>query len=177
MSNPARAETELKTKGFWHSPWLKVVLVVLALAPRLFILSQLTPSPAFTHPVMDSKVYDDWAWTLVDSWTNPEYAGPHGEAALYLEGSFYMGPLYAYFLTAVFLVFGHSMLAAHLAGILVGVGTVLLAAAIGRRLYGPKVGFIAGLVAALYPALGLYDSAMLMGVLLVFLAALALYLV
>src|SRR4030042_1857908 len=43
-----------------------------------------------------------------------------------------MGPLYAYFLTGVYLVFGHVLLLAHLAGILVGVGTVLLTAAIGR---------------------------------------------
>ncbi len=164
-------------KNFWRSPWLKVILIVAALAPRLIILSQMTQSPAFTDPVMDSEVYDDWAWTLVDSWTNPTYEGPHGEAAKYLEGSFYMGPLYAYFLTGVYLVFGHAVLLARLAGILLGVGTVLLIAAIGNRLYGPKVGFFAGLVAALYPALFLYDAAMLMSVLLVFCATLALYLV
>jgi Tfp pilus assembly protein PilF/4-amino-4-deoxy-L-arabinose transferase-like glycosyltransferase len=162
---------------FWRSPWLKVILIALALVPRLLILAQMIESPAFTDPVMDSEVYDDWAWTLVDSWTNPEYAGPHGEAAKYLEGSFFMGPLYAYFLTGVYLVFGHALLLARLAGILVGVGTVLLTAGIGNRLYGPKVGFFAGLAAALYPALFLYDAAMLMSVLLVFFATLALYLV
>lgn len=173
----APVENEPTVHPFWRSRWLVLILVVAALAPRLIILSQLTDSPAFTHPVMDSEVYDDWAWTLADSWTNPDYAGPHGEAAKYLEGSFYMGPLYAYFLTGIYLLFGHVLLLAHLAGILVGVGTVLLTAAIGRRLYGPKVGFVAGLAAALYPALFLYDSAMLMSVLLVFLATLALYLV
>ncbi|MCX7021256.1 MAG: tetratricopeptide repeat protein [bacterium] len=173
----APVKSEPTDRPFWRSRWLVLVLVVAALAPRLIILSQLTESPAFTHPVMDSEVYDDWAWTLADSWTNPDYAGPHGEAAKYLEGSFYMGPLYAYFLTGVYLLFGHLLLLAHLAGILVGVGTVLLTAAIGRRLYGPKIGFIAGLAAALYPALFLYDTAMLMSVLLVFFATLALYLV
>jgi len=159
-----------RTGGFWDSPWPKVIIVAAALLPRLLLLGALAPSEFFTEPVMDSQVYDDWAWTIVSG----EY---QGQAEHYLNGSYYMGPLYAYFLTLIFGVFGHSLLAARLVGALIGAATALLVSGIGNRLFGRKLGFAAGLAAALYPALFFYDAALLMSVLLVFLTALALYLV
>jgi len=162
--------TKNDKRTFWKSPWVWIILIAVALLPRLIVLFSMTGNEAFEHPVMDSAVYDDWAWTIASG----EY---HGQAESYLEGSYYMGPLYAYFLTAVYTLFGHAMFLVRLLGILIGVGTVLLLWATARRLYGPKLAFFVGLVTALYPAFVLYDAAMLMSVLLVFLSSLMLYLV
>ena len=158
-------------RSFFERRWLVLlILVATALVPRVIMLSSVAGDEFFADPVMDTQVYDDWSWTIVSG----EY---HGQAELYLSGSYYMGPLYAYFLVAVYSVFGHSVLAACILGVLIGVGTVLLVHGAARRLYGPKVGFFAGLVAALYPALFFYDAALLMSNLLVFLTALMLYLI
>lgn len=171
MRNPlSKLKSEPGTPFFERRLLVTLIIVAAALLPRLILLVEVAEDTFFHDPVMDSQVYDDWAWTIVSG----EY---HGEAELYLEGSYYMGPLYAYFLVLIYGLFGHSILAACIIGILIGAATALLIHRAARMLYGPVVAFFAGLVAALYPALIFYDVALLMEGLLVFFAALMLNLI
>ncbi|MEY2447004.1 MAG: hypothetical protein QOH79_480 [Acidimicrobiaceae bacterium] len=69
-------------------------------------------------------------------------------------------PLYIVYL-ALFSLVGLKGVTAHLlASALVGVLTVVIVGLVGRELAGPRVGWIAALLAALYPNLWAYDGAL-----------------
>ena len=74
---------------------------------------------------------------------------------------FTQGPLYPYFLAAVFLRFGIEYDAAALAQVLLGACNVALIFILARRVFGNPVAVIAGILAALSPNLLLYQNELL----------------
>lgn len=69
-------------------------------------------------------------------------------------------PLYPMFLAVVYLVSGYNSLHARLALSVVGSLTCVLTAAIGRDLFGRRAALLAGLIAATYPQLFIWDGFM-----------------
>ena len=67
-------------------------------------------------------------------------------------------PLYPLVLSVVSLVGGRSVLAHQTASCVLGSATVAVVALAGRRIAGPRVGLLAGAVAAFYPNLWLNDT-------------------
>lgn len=62
-------------------------------------------------------------------------------------------PLYPLVLSVFTLIGGHGWIPHHVAGALIGTGTVAVIALLGRRVAGPTAGLIAGGLAAVYPML------------------------
>ena len=78
------------------------------------------------------------------------------------QGPFWQPPLYPYFLGVIKLAFPESFYyASRLAQTLIGSLTCMLLYLVGRRLFGPSVGFIGGLIAAVYGPLIYFDARLL----------------
>jgi 4-amino-4-deoxy-L-arabinose transferase-like glycosyltransferase len=71
--------------------------------------------------------------------------------------SAYTQPLYGFFLTPIYAVFGQSWLAVGLAQVAVAVGTALLVLAVARRVVGPDAAVVAALLATLHPYVVWHD--------------------
>jgi hypothetical protein len=91
---------------------------------------------------------DEFAQTFVETGTFGFIPG---------HPSAYTQPLYGFFLTPIYALFGRSWLAVGLAQILVAIGVALLVFAIGRRVVSERVGLVAALLATLHPYLVWHD--------------------
>ena len=69
----------------------------------------------------------------------------------------YTQPLYGFFLSPIYFVFGRSWLAVGLAQTLVAVATALLVYEIGRRVTSPAAGLMGALIATLHPYIAWHD--------------------
>ena len=140
--------------------WMDVAIfagvVVIALGLRLLYVFQLRHSPMFAHPIMDELYHDQWAQAIV--------AGDR-----FVEGPYFRAPLYPWLLGAIYRVFGHGYLAPRLIQSVIGALSCGVLYLIGRRVFGRRIGLIAGLAAATYWMLIYYDGELLIPTLIVFL--------
>jgi len=120
---------------------------------------------------------------LVDNRPDPYLFSAMAESLLRGEGFAAYGsllhrrtPLYALFIAAIYAVFGVRELMVQLAQCLLFAGTCWLAQDIGRRVYSPRVGLIAGLLCAFHPSLLRYVPDFHLETLLTFLFTLSIWL-
>lgn len=135
---------------------LLVAIVLFALGLRFGYVMQLRSSPAFDHPTMDDRYFDEWAQAIAKGET-------------YLQDPYYRAPLYPAFVGMIYKVFGHSYLAPRLVQAVLGSLGCGLLFLIGRRMFGRAVGAAAGFVAAGYWMLIYFDGELLIPSLIVFL--------
>ncbi|MBW2699457.1 MAG: glycosyltransferase family 39 protein [Deltaproteobacteria bacterium] len=142
------------------------LLLFLAFALRLIHLLEVDDTPFFLQLHNDSAVYHHWAMLIsLGDWLGTSYP------------VFYQGPGYAYFLASIYTVFGEAPWWACMIQVILGTLSVGLTYELGRRLFGPATGLIAGLLAACYPMF-IFTNALLLGVtLIVFLNLLMLILI
>jgi tetratricopeptide (TPR) repeat protein len=136
--------------------FIPVLLFVLALGIRLIYLHQMRSLPYFDHPIVDAEYNDRWAAAI-------------SQGAVFQEGPYFRAPLYPYFLALIYLLFGHSYLAARLAQFLLGAGSVVLIFLLGRRIFGRTAGTVAGVLAALTGTLVYFEGELLIPALFLFL--------
>ncbi|HXV14149.1 MAG TPA: glycosyltransferase family 39 protein, partial [Candidatus Krumholzibacteria bacterium] len=146
-----------------RADWLQlgtVVGVALALRVAFYFLNRIY-NPTFYFPVMDSLYHHEWALDLVAGGT------PGTDA-------FFRGPMYPYFLAALYKMSGSSIAFAvfiqHLIGALTA-GVVYLTA---RELFSRSVSLVAGLAVALYWVLVYMEGDLLLETLFIFFNSLTL---
>ncbi len=142
-----------KNKGwvesFLSSKTLGIFLI--AMAARLFYLSQVADSPLFDSPVVDSLTYVDQARDIVG-----------GNWLGFGKGPFWQPPFYPYFLALVRLIFKDQFFwAVRLIQIVLGSLGCVLIFLISRRFFNTSVGIIASLLGALYGILIYFDCELL----------------
>ena len=143
-------------------PWL--LTFVLALAVRAAYVFAYRASPFFSHLIVDGQWHDEWAW----AWAR---------GAWNMDGhAFFRAPLYPFWLSLVYRIFGHDLLAARMIQAVVGAGTAAAIAGSAHRFGGRRAGLAAGVLAALYGALVFFDGELLIPNLLLALMAWALFL-
>lgn len=113
-------------------------LAVLALSLRLGYLFQAADSPFFDAPIVDARSYTEYAREL----TTGAWAGR--------PMPFWQAPFYPYFLAVLFSLFGENYYLPRLLQALAGTATCLIVCTLGRSVFSPTVGWLAGLGAALY---------------------------
>jgi tetratricopeptide (TPR) repeat protein len=134
---------------------------LVALIIRLVYLVGYQHNPFFADPQMDALYHDRWAAQIArGDWLGSEV--------------FFRAPLYAYFLGLVYFVSDHSYWFVRIVQAVVGALSCVLVARIGRRLFGPVTGFVAGLMAAFLATSVYYEAELLLVVLETFLGLLAL---
>ena len=114
----------------------------------------------------DSKEYDALGWSL---------ASGRGFGIDEVPST-YRAPGYPFFLSIIYVLFGHSYAAVKIIQSLIGSLTCLFVFLIGERLFTKRVGVIAAGVAAVYPYLVVYTGVLLSETLFVFLSMGFLYL-
>ncbi len=148
-----------------RADWLQLGIVVgVALALRLaFYFLNKAFNPTFYFPVMDSLYHHEWALDLVAGGT------PGTDV-------FFRGPMYPYFLAALYKISGSSIAFAvfvhHILGALTA-GIVYLTA---RELFSRTVSLVAGLTVALYWVLVFMEGDLLVETLFIFFNSMSLYL-
>ena len=131
--------------SFWTQ---MAVILLLAAGVRGVYMVQSSGNPTFANPIIDAATYDLRARELA------------------LEGRLdqeilWQAPLYPVFLAGVYRLFGVSLLAVHVIQALLGCLTCLLVALLGRRVFGPVPGLVAGLIYALYGPAVFFESELL----------------
>jgi len=126
-------------------PWAHVAVGILAFGVRLAHVLFLEKSdPMFAHPAMDARWHVEWARALA--------------LGIAEGGPFFRAPLYPYFLSGLFKLFGMSFLIPRIVQVVIGTSGCLLTQELGKRLGGRGVGVVAGLTAALYGPLIYFDG-------------------
>jgi len=139
-------------------------IISFAAVLRMAHLVSLRASPFFSGLQLDHRFYDQWAVHLAEG-SEPRV------------GVFFVDPLYAYFLAAIYRVLGHDLLWPRVAQIMLGAATCWLVALIGRRVLGSVArGNLAALGCALFVPAIFYEGEIEKTALGVFLFTLALWL-
>jgi tetratricopeptide (TPR) repeat protein len=139
------------------------VSFVAALLLRLAYVLAFRGSPFFDHLIVDAQWHDEWAW----AWARDQW-NPAGHA-------FFRAPLYPLWLSVLYRLFGHDLLAVRLVQAVLGAGTAAAVGGAGYRLGGRGTGYAAGLLAAGYGTLIFFDGELLIPNLLLALLSWALF--
>lgn len=142
--------------------WLSAIFVC-ALALRLVYLSQASDCPLLFYPGLDPQAYDQWAQKIADgNWLG--------------DRIFYQSPLYPYYLGIFYALLGRRLVWVYVSQILIGSIDCLIVYGIGNKVFGKRVGLMAGFFAAAYKPFIFYDSMLLKTFLEVFLIDLSILL-
>lgn len=128
-------------KGLILSRWLRVrfplLLIAVALLPRLLALLDLTDSPIYLNPVIDSQTYHELAVKIAA-----------GDVIGY--STFWQAPLYPYFLGIIYWLFGVSITAAKLVQVLISAINCYLIFRLASSVFDKRVAWLAFGIAAIY---------------------------
>jgi Tfp pilus assembly protein PilF len=135
-----------------------------ALVYRLlyFLTARDDPLMTYVDAVPDAALYHNWAVSML---------GGGG-----LEGAYYIGPAYAFFLAFVYRLFGVHLYAVLFVQLVLGALTAALVYAVARRLYGAAAAWLAGVIWVLYLPAAFYDTQVLPASLTLVLVAASLWL-
>ncbi|WP_052888143.1 ArnT family glycosyltransferase [Thermogemmatispora carboxidivorans] len=129
-------------------PALFPVLVVGGLALTVRVIYNLTVAAAYV-PLFDARSYEQIALHLLQEHCFCEHP---------FVPTVYRAPLWPALIACIYAVFGQHNLLVRFFLSLVGAGTCLLLFYFVRDLYGKRMGLLAGLFAAIYPELYIYDG-------------------
>jgi hypothetical protein len=132
----------LRAKGYRYF----IAVFALALLARLVFLYQVSKSPTFFTPIIDSSHYNELARSIA--------AGEINGTSLLWQPIFY--PLF--FLSKVYLISGNSILFAKVVQAVLGSLLCGLVYILGRRLFDNRTGVVGGIIMALYGPVFYYDS-------------------
>lgn len=137
-----------------------IVVFVFALVVRWLYLTALQETPYFDFLLVDAQWHDQWAW----DWARGEWS--MGDKA------FFRAPLYPFWLSRLYQVFGHDLLAVRIVEMVVGGFTCLLIGGSAYRIAGKAAFWVAGIMAALYGPMIFFGAELLIPNLLLFLLSL-----
>ncbi len=157
--DPIRDSLDAAQSFGWknRADWLQLGIVVgvaLVLRVTFFFLNK-TFNPTFYFPVMDSLYHHEWALDLVAGGT------PGTDA-------FFRGPMYPYFLAALYKVSGNSIAFAVFVQHILGALTAGLVYLTARELFSRTVALVAGLAVASYWVLIYMEGDLLVETLFIF---------
>ncbi|NNE08571.1 MAG: tetratricopeptide repeat protein [Gemmatimonadetes bacterium] len=116
---------------------------------KLVHIADMRESPIYAHPVMDAGYHDQWARSLL--------AG-----APMTDGQpYFRAPLYPYWLAALYKVSGGNHTLPRIAQAILGIASLFLLHAIGRRLFGATTAILAVVLGVLYPLLTYFEGELL----------------
>lgn len=140
-----------------------LVAFVATLLVRIVYVLSLRQSPFFSGLIVDAQWHDQWAW----DWARGAWSmGGH---------AFFRAPLYPFFLSLIYRVFGHDLLAVRIVQAVVGASTVAALTGCGWRIGGKRMALWAAAIGALYGPLIFFDGELLIPNLLVALLAWSLF--
>lgn len=153
-ASPDARYDDIRRPAFRFATVVQVAAVfIFAFILRIVYVQQLSHTYFFApfRGGYDDYIFDRWALEILQgNWI--------GDPVIYI----YRMPLYVYFLSLMYYLFGHSYWVVYIAQSLLGAATCVLVYGIGRALFSPAVGVIAGILTALYGPF-LFYGGMLVG--------------
>ena len=144
MTQTSNSRHRLNRKNLW----IGVGIFGLALVVRLIYLYEVSKSPTFLTPIVDSDTYDRLARSLaVRKQIEPTF--------------FWQACFYPFFLSRVYLFTGASIICAKLLQILLGSALCVLVYRLGQTVFDRRTGTLAGTITALYGPLIFFESKLL----------------
>jgi tetratricopeptide (TPR) repeat protein len=134
---------------------------VLALIVRAAYQAELAGSPLLSGLMGDGRHYDEWAQRIAAG----QWIG---------AGVFYQAPLYPYCLAILYRLAGHNLNHVRLVQAILGAASCALLGLAGRRFFSERVGVVAALLLAVYPAAIFFDALIQKSSLDIFLVTIAL---
>lgn len=125
-----------------------LALFALSLALRLFYLWEARENPFFQGLGLDARYYDKRAVEILDE-------------GLIGSDAYFMGPLYPHMLALVYAVAGRDLLVIRILQAILSSLVPVLLYRMGRRLFDPTIGLVAGIGAALYGPFIFYTGSIL----------------
>ena len=126
---------KLPPQGRFRIDNMAIAVFLVAVCARLLHVLAIRESVFFEHLLVDSVDFDARATAFLrGSWSE--------------GGAFYQAPLYPLFLSLLYRIFGHDLLAVRLVQGTLGSASAVLVYLIGRRLYGDGVGLLGAVLAA-----------------------------
>ncbi|MGE5457140.1 MAG: tetratricopeptide repeat protein [Methanococcaceae archaeon] len=143
------AEQHQPSKLFDKNEITYLFLIILGgLILRLVYVLETEGTPFFTNLFSDSKIYSEWAHSILNK-------GAIG------TGAFFMAPFYPYFLALVYAIFGESVTAVRILQVLVSSANILIIYLIARNLINRQAAYLSAGIAAFYKVFIFYSGAIL----------------
>ncbi|UCG51376.1 MAG: glycosyltransferase family 39 protein, partial [Candidatus Latescibacterota bacterium] len=164
FSDAAGSQTDSNGRLRWFSPGKIMLLTFLVgLLVRIIYVFTFRESPFYHSLLVDAQWHDNWA----REWANGTWS---------MDGrAFFRAPLYPFWLSLIYRVFGHDLMVARIVQALLGAGTAAALAGCGWRIGGRKTALWAGGIAALYGPFIYFDAEFLIPNLLLALLAWSLF--
>jgi len=147
-----------------------LAIFIIALLVRITAVLQLQNHPVIMHAPIDEKSgMDSVKWHTIAKRVVSENDWTFRNGFLHGAHYFLYEPLYVYFLSVIYFLFGYSIVAVSVIQAILGAVLVLLVYYIGKEFFNEKVGLIASFITALYGLFILYENLILKDFLVAFL--------
>lgn len=130
------------------SVWISVGIVGLALTIRMIYLYEVSKSPTFLIPIIDSKAYDMIARELVEERNMSTHF-------------FYQAFFYPFFLSIIYFLSNTSIVCAKVIQVSIGAIACVLTFFMGQKVFDRRTGILAGVIIALYGPLIAFEGELL----------------
>ncbi len=104
----------------------------------------------------------DWDQLTVDNYYHHNWAVSIAQGNIFGDTTYFRAPFYTYCLAGVYAIFGPSLWAARLLGLMIGLISVALTYVLGKRIFNRTVGILAAVVHSVYPVLVYFESELLL---------------
>lgn len=150
MNDNSSPPDSFATQSLTAARWiLGVALIYAAITRTLYLLWASDNSPFFVAPISDALMYHNWALEI-------------SRGRLLSDQAFYQAPLYPYFLSAVYYLFGSDPWPIRIIQSLLGLGNILLIYRIARYQTPAVWAAIASALAALYFGFAFHEGFLLL---------------
>ena len=138
------------------------LILLLGLCLRLLYIWEYSLLPEWSQLTVDNNFHHHWALTIADG-------------NLLGDTTYFRAPFYIFYLAGIYKLFGVSLWAVRLFGILPGLLSIYITFLIGKDVYNKQTGVIAGTLHAIFPIIYYFESELLLDSLFMLLFQLAIY--
>jgi 4-amino-4-deoxy-L-arabinose transferase-like glycosyltransferase len=117
----------------------------------------------------------EWSVLSVDNYYHLHWAEDIAAGNVFGDTTYFRAPFYVYCLALIDLLFGPSLLAPRIFGLLTGLASVTVTYLIARRMFSDKIAIVAASFQAIFPTVFYFESEILLDALFMFLLELSLY--
>ncbi len=117
----------------------------------------------------------DWNFLTVDNYFHHNWATVMSDGDILGSSTYFRAPGYIFFLAIIYSLVGSSIVAARIAGLLVGLASILMTYKLTERVLDKRVALVAGFIQTFYPIFIYFDGELLLDPLSVLLTQVSLY--
>ena len=117
----------------------------------------------------------DWNMLTVDNYYHFNWGKDIASGNIFGDTTYFRAPFYIYCLALVFSLFGATLAAARIFGLVIGLASLLLTFLTGKELFSRRTGLIAAAIQSVYPLILYFESELLLDPLFMLLLQLSVY--